>query len=151
MKTILGISALVALSILTSGCGESRAQSDKPAEPTPASTYKAGRGLQLSPVAREFIGLATAEVGSHDFADAKGATAIPTAALLRTIKGDFVYVANGDAFLRTPVTIGSTSDTHFAIKEGLYEGDTIVVRGVRALSLAEIQALNGGVGCADGH
>ena len=70
---------------------------------------------------------------------------------MRTIKGDFVYVANGDWFLRTPVVIGATDASHVEIKDGLYEGDAIVVKGVRGLSLAEIQALNGGVGCADGH
>jgi hypothetical protein len=49
------------------------------------------------------------------------------------------------------VVIGATDASHIEIKDGLYEGDTIVVKGVRGLSLAEIQALNGGVGCADGH
>jgi hypothetical protein len=90
-------------------------------------------------------------VGLAEFAGAAGAAAIPTDALLRTIKGDFVYVANGDWFLRTPVIPGPTNATHVAIKEGLYEGDRIVARGVRALWLAEIQAVNGGVACADGH
>ena len=47
--------------------------------------------------------------------------------------------------------LGAADATHIEIKDGLYEGDTIVVKGTRALSLAEIQALNGGVGCADGH
>jgi hypothetical protein len=91
------------------------------------------------------VGIATA-----DFA-----TRLPTAAVLRTVKGDFVYVANGPWFLRTPVTLGAadspSAPNSFALKEGLYEGDTIVTHGVRALWLAELQATNGGVGCADGH
>lgn len=151
MKTALTLILLTMLSLAASGCGESRASQKSQPEPAPAATFKAGRGLQLTPVARNFIGLGTAEVGTHDFAEEKGATAIPAHALLRTVKGDFVYVANGDSFLRTPVTLGATTASHVAIKEGLYEGDTIVVRGVRGLWLAEIQAVNGGVGCADGH
>lgn len=151
MKTFLTIASLISFSLLATGCGESRAEKTPKAEPVPAATFKAGHGLQLTPLARDFLGIASGAVGTHDFASEKGATAIPAQALLRTVKGDFVFVLNGDAFLRTPVTVGASSDTHVAIKEGLYEGDSIVIRGVRELWLAEIQAVNGGVGCADGH
>ncbi len=151
MKTLLVLSLLSSLAFALSGCGASHATTAVPAEPTPAATYKAGHGVQLTPTARQFVSLQTGEVGSHAFAGAAESAAIPAEALLRTIKGDFVYVANGEWFLRTPVTIGVTDATHVEIKDGLYEGDTIVVKGVRGLSLAEIQALNGGVGCADGH
>lgn len=152
MKTYLIISALALLALLNSGCGEGRAEAHVHAqEPNPAATYKAGHGLQLTPVAASFIDLATADVGTRDIADAKGATAIPAAALVRTVKGDFVYVVNGDWFLRTPVTLGAADNSHFAVEDGLYEGDKIVTRGARELWLAELQAVNGGVGCADGH
>lgn len=152
MKTVLPIIVLVSLSFALSGCGDSRAESAVPAEePLAAATYKAGHGLKLTPVSRTFTGLATSEVAVRDIAQAQGAAVVPSAALLRTVKGDFVYVANGEWFLRTAVKVGARDATHFEIKEGLYEGDTIVTRGVNALWLAELQAVNGGVGCADGH
>ncbi len=151
MKTLLLAALLSSLSFVLSGCGESHANTVAHQEPTPAATYKAGHGVQLTATARQFVGLQTGEVASHTFPKATDVPSIPAEALLRTIKGDFVYVANGEWFLRTPVTIGATDATHVEIKDGLYEGDTIVVKGVRGLSLAEIQALNGGVGCADGH
>lgn len=136
------LSLLSLLSLATTACTRSSAT---PSAPTPAPAaaahYKAGHGIQLSPTARAFVGIATA-----DFA-----TRLPAGAVLRTVKGDFVYVANGPWFLRTPVTLGAADATSFALKEGLYEGDTIVTHGVRALWLAELQATNGGVGCADGH
>lgn len=142
----LSLSLLLSLFIIlaTTSCTRTSA-TPPPAAPPPASAtaahFKAGHGIQLSPTARAFVGIATA-----DFA-----TRLPTAAVLRTVKGDFVYVANGPWFLRTPVTLGAADATSFALKEGLYEGDTFVTHGVRALWLAELQATNGGVGCADGH
>jgi hypothetical protein len=151
MKTLLVLTLTSTLAFVLSGCGESHATTSNQVEPNPAATYKAGHGVQLTETAREFVGLQTGEVAAHVFAGAAEAPAIPSDALLRTVRGDFVYVANGDWFLRTPVTTGAADTTHIEIKDGLYEGDTIVVKGVRGLSLAEIQALNGGVGCADGH
>lgn len=151
MKTALVSLLLITSAALLSSCGKSIAADNPAAEPTPAAVYKAGNGVQLTPIARQFAGVATAELGMHRFSDQGEVVAVPRTALLRTVRGDFVYVANGPWFLRTPVTVGAMDDTHVEIKDGLYEGDTIVIRGVRALSLAEIQALNGGVGCADGH
>lgn len=120
---ILAFAAELALS----GCSDSHATAES-AEPPATCTYKKGRGLRLTPTAAEFAGLA--------FADFTGD--LPASARLRTIKGDFVYVENDGWLLRTPA-------------EALYEGDRIVVSGVRTLWLAELQAVNGGVGCADGH
>ncbi len=138
------VSVLALLTLATTACTRTSA-TPPPAPPPPASAnaahYKAGHGIQLSPAARAFVGIATADY----------ATRLPTDAVLRTVKGDFVYVANGPWFLRTPVTLGAADATSFALKEGLYEGDTFVTHGVRALWLAELQATNGGVGCADGH
>lgn len=151
MKLILFFLFVGSVAVVQSGCGESRASLSPSVPVTPASTYKAGLGLQLSEAARSFIGLRTGEVTAHRFAESGEASAIPVSALLRTIKGDFVYVVNGDAFLRTAVITGAADASHLEIKGGLYDGDAVVTHGVRALSLAEIQALNGGVGCADGH
>lgn len=145
--------------MLLAGCG-SHADSavhadgdghDHAAEAAPAAVFKAGRGLQLGATAAQFIGLATAEVAARDLPGAAGAPAIPEAALLRTVRGDFVFVANGGWYLRTPVQIGAVAGGWVEIRDGLYEGDTVVAQGARALWLAEIQAVNGGVSCTHGH
>ena len=125
--------------LLLPGCTDSHAAATP--TPAPAALYKAGHGLQLSPAAREFTGVATAT-----FADR-----IPADALVRTAKGDFVYVANGAWLLRTPVTVAAGYGLSFAVTDGLYEGDIIVTHGARMLWITELGALNGGVGCADGH
>jgi len=124
---------------LAPGCNDSQAR--ETAAPVPAAIYKPGHGIQLSPAASAFAGVATAEFTGR----------LPAAALLRTVKGDFVYVVNGDWLLRTPVTVVAEAGTDFTVNDGLYEGDRVAVGGVRALWLAELQAVNGGVGCADGH
>lgn len=147
MKTF-PVSLLVALlgsALLGSGCTETHAESHDDHEHAghahSAATFKEGHGLQLAPDAAKFIDLQTAEF----------AEALPATALLRTIKGDFVFVANGDWYLRTPVKVAPADSGRFSVQEGLYEGDTIVTHGTEALWLAELQATNGGVGCADGH
>lgn len=117
----------------------------------PAVQFKAGHGLRLNAKARAFIDLSVVEVAARDFGAARGVPAVPEAALLRTVRGTFVFVANGDWLLRTQVKTGPSANGWVAIQEGLYEGDSVVNRGVKALWLSEIQAVNGGVGCADGH
>lgn len=151
MKTLFLLSlALSALAV--TGCNRSLAETHAlAAEPTPAATYKAGHGLQLSPAATQIVGLKTGEVAARDIVQAKAVPAVPADALLRTVKGDFVFVVNGEWFLRTPVVLGGNEAGFFEVKEGLYEGDKIVIHGTRALWLAELQAINGGVACADGH
>jgi hypothetical protein len=138
MKALLLL--LAATPLLFTGCADSHAQAAA-AEPAPACSYKEGAGLALSPAGETFIGLKTAEYSGR----------LPGAAILRTAKGNFVYVANGGRFLRTEVKLGASDQTGSEIKDGLYEGDTVAVAGVRGLWLAELQAVNGGVGCADGH
>lgn len=126
--------------VALAGCGDAPREF-RLAEVEPASTYKPGHGLELTPTAAAFIGLESAEF----------ATLLPGSALLRTAKGDFVYVANGRHFLRTPVVVTGAAGSGFQVKEGLYEGDVIATAGVDGLWLAELQAINGGVGCAHGH
>ncbi len=142
MKTPLSL-LLISLSLagFTAGCRDSRAQAQANApgaapghRHTEACTYKEGAGLSLSEEAAAFVALETApaQLGSE------GAVRAPDSAVLQTAKGRFVYVQNGDRYLRTPAA-------------DLYEGDVIVTRGAQSLWLAELQAINGGVGCADGH
>lgn len=151
MKTHLAVIALILALLALSGCSASRADTPATTAPEPAATYKAGHGLRLSDAAHGFIGLETGEVAAHPVAGRPVAAAIPVGAVLHTVRGDFVYVANGGWFLLTSVVVGASDGTHVEIADGLYEGDAVVTRGVRQLALAEIQALNGGVGCADGH
>lgn len=140
MKPRLFSLLLLAAPFVVSGCSESHAAGPAK-EPVAACSYKEGVGLEVSPAGRQFLGLETATFSGR----------LPDAALLRTAKGDFVYVANGSRFLRTAVNVGVPGATGREIKDGLYEGDVVVVAGVRGLWLAELQAVNGGVGCADGH
>lgn len=158
MKTRLAtISAIIFAALtaaLATGCNRTTASTTTAtattAAPAPAAHYKEGQGIQLTDTAQQFIGLETGEVTTHDIRDAKGVPAIPADALLRTLKGNFVFVANGAWLLRTEVKTGADDGAWIEIKDGLYEGDTIVTHGANALWLAELQAVNGGVGCADG-
>lgn len=146
--TLLAAGAALALS----ACSRSAAGADAPTvEMPPAATYRAGHGLKLSPAGARFIELQTEEVRLREQGGGRAITAVPAHAVLRTIKGDFVFVANGERLLRTAVVLGPNDAGWVEIVDGLYEGDHVVVRGVDALWLAEIAAVNGGVGCADGH
>jgi hypothetical protein len=140
MRTCL-LLLLAGGALLLGGCDSAQAASLGAQPAAPAATYKAGHGLRLSPAARDFAELTSAEFDGR----------LPVAALLRTARGDFVFVANGDWFLRTPVTVAAGNGLTYTLKDGLYEGDIVVTRGVSALWLAELSAVNGGVGCADGH
>jgi hypothetical protein len=149
MIPISKILLILASSFAVSGCGSSKAESTK-ASVQPAALYKAGLGLQLSPGARAVADLQTSDVTERAIGSDRR-PAIPATALLRTVKGDFVFVANGIWFLKTPVTVAAVDADWVQIAEGLFEGDTVVSHGARVLLLAELQAVNGGVGCADGH
>lgn len=78
-------------------------------------------------------------------------TAVPRSALLRAAAGNFVYVVNGSHFLRTEVKTGQEGADFIEISDGLYAGDEVVKSPVNLLWYAELQAIRGGVGCADGH
>jgi len=62
--------------------------------------------------------------------------AIPKEALLEEHGESFVFVANGDAFLRQAVVTGKRDHRFVEIADGLYEGDEVVVRGNHELRLA---------------
>jgi hypothetical protein len=149
------VTMLLALSAFAAGCSPRAAVSALPGhahhEHEAAATYKAGHGVRLGDVAMAFVGLRLGDVETRDMPGAAGATAIPREALLRTVRGDFVFVENDGWLLRTPVLAGGAAGGWVEIQDGLYEGDRVAVAGVDALWLAEIAAVNGGVGCADGH
>jgi hypothetical protein len=83
------------------------------------------------------------------FASAKSETVIviPRAALLRAAEGDFVFVVNGEHFLRTPVKVGMERDDAVEITDGLYAGDKVAVQPVQSLWLTELRFVKGGAGC----
>lgn len=147
---------LIALIAALAGCSPreaagGRAGNGPETQDAVAAAYKAGHGVRLGKAAAAFVGLRVSEVETRDLPGAAGVAAIPRAALLRTIRGDFVFVQNGDWLLRSPVKAGAEAGGWIEIREGLYEGDRVAVAAVEALWLAEIAAVNGGVGCADGH
>ena len=74
-------------------------------------------------------------------------TVIPSAALLRTIQGTYVYTVNGDAYYRTAVTTGGSAGGKIEITDGLYAGDQVVAKPVETLWLIELRATKGGGHC----
>jgi hypothetical protein len=94
---------------------------------------------------------ATAALKSGDFVPARislpredAVPVISQTALLRTSEGAFVYVVNGDAYLRTAVTVGADADGWIEITDGLLPGDQVVTNAVQTLWLIELRATKGG-------
>ncbi|MEK0438140.1 MAG: hypothetical protein RLZZ233_1111 [Verrucomicrobiota bacterium] len=117
------------------------------AGPTPkAAEFKQGQGILLTDEASKFIGLRFGE--AHVMGDV---VRIPLSAVVDTSEGKHVFVRNGQRWLRTAVKLGVVSGEVVDVADGLLEGDVIAVDGGRYLWLAELQAIKGGVGCADGH
>jgi multidrug efflux pump subunit AcrA (membrane-fusion protein) len=92
-----------------------------------ASTHKVG----------DFVSLAFA-------GETASALSVMKSAVLDGATGTFVYVVNGDAYLRTPVTVGMRSSEFIEITDGLYAGDVVVVSPVEQLWLAELRLTKGG-------
>jgi multidrug efflux pump subunit AcrA (membrane-fusion protein) len=101
-----------------------------------------------------------AELHAGDFLEARlsqtkgarsGVTAIPVSAVVESVRGPFVYAANGSSFLRTPVKLGAEQNGTVEVTDGLFEGDVIVTNGAPGLWMIELQAVNGGKGCGAAH
>jgi len=126
------------------GCGKSAPSEESSA--LKAAEFKKGQGLLLTAEATQFIGLRAAETQT------KGAAVrIPISAVVDTAEGQQVFVRNGQRWLRTAVRLGAASGELVEVADGLFEGDVIAVAGGWYLWMAELQAIKGGVGCADGH
>ncbi len=69
---------------------------------------------------------------------------IPRSALLDSATGLFVYVINGEFYLRTAVKVGARSADFIEITDGLYAGDSVVATPVEQLWLAELRLTKGG-------
>jgi hypothetical protein len=146
MKTCSTLLASLALVVFGSGCAESHGNQHaghdhEHHDHGSACVYDPEKGIRLSPKAAVFIGLEASEFTGR----------LPATALLRTVKGDFVFAGQGGWFRRTPVQIRGSDAGGYEVLTGLEPGRLIAMRGANALWLAELQAVNGGVGCADGH
>jgi multidrug efflux pump subunit AcrA (membrane-fusion protein) len=73
--------------------------------------------------------------------------AVPESSVLRAATGDYVFVANGEHYLRTPVKLAGQSEGWVTISDGLLEGDVVVTNGVEGLWCIELQATKGGYAC----
>ena len=69
---------------------------------------------------------------------------VPRSALLDSAAGLFVYVVNGEFYLRTAVKVGARSADFIEITDGLYAGDSVVATPVEQLWLAELRLTKGG-------
>ena len=136
---------MVAAAMLVA-CGKSVSVGDSSSPAPKAAEFKKGQGLLLTAEASQFIGLRSAEVQAKD-----GIVRIPLSAVVDTSEGKSVFVRNGSRWLRTSVKIGVASDEVVEVADGLLEGDLVAVSGGWYLWIAELQAIKGGVGCADGH
>jgi hypothetical protein len=97
------------------------------------------------------ISNATAAVKAGEFVPARinlprdePVLAIPQSAVLRTAEGIFVYVLNGNAYLRTPVRIGAESDGMVEVTDGMLPSDRVVTKPVQTLWLIELRITKGG-------
>lgn len=81
---------------------------------------------------------------AFDLGESKSVTAVPKSAVLSAAEGPFVYVVNGQHFLRTLIKIGGQSKDWIEVTDGLYAGDKIVARPVETLWMTELRAVKGG-------
>ena len=69
---------------------------------------------------------------------------VPRSAVLRSVEGSFVYVVNGEAYLRTAVKTGVEAEGLVEVTDGLLAGDGVVTRPVEKLWIIELRATKGG-------
>ena len=138
---------LLILSVgLLVGCGKSASSKESSAPAPKAAEFKTGQGLLVTPEAAQFIGLRLGEALSTG-----GVVRVSPSAVVDTSEGKHVFVRNGERWLRTAVRLGAASGELVEVADGLLEGDVVAVAGGWYLWMAELQAVKGGVGCADGH
>jgi multidrug efflux pump subunit AcrA (membrane-fusion protein) len=79
--------------------------------------------------------------------EARVAFVVPESAVLRAADGAYVYVVNGTHLTRTRVKTGVVSEGLVEIRDGLYAGDLVVIKGLDGLWIVELSALKGGTPC----
>jgi multidrug efflux pump subunit AcrA (membrane-fusion protein) len=78
------------------------------------------------------------------------ALAVPLQAVVTEGAEPFVFVENGDLYVRQPVVLGLKDDRYVEVREGLFPGDRVVVRGGHELNAVRTAATRQGQG-GDGH
>lgn len=78
------------------------------------------------------------------------ALAVPLQAVMREGAEQFVFVENGDVYVKQNVVLGLRDDRFVEIRDGLFPGDRIVVRGGYELNAARTAATQK-EGGGDGH
>ena len=81
---------------------------------------------------------------TFDLGEAKSVSAVPRSAVLTAAEGPFVYVVNGQHFLRTLIKTGGQNKDWIEVADGLFAGDKIVSRPVETLWMTELRAVKGG-------
>ena len=76
--------------------------------------------------------------------------AVPLQAVLTEGAEQFVFVENGDTYARQNVVVGLKDDRYVEIREGLFPGDRVVVRGGYEINAARTATSPQGKG-GDGH
>ena len=140
--------ALLALLLVASGCGDSDFHSHETDEANPAPKvcgYKEGHGVFVGEETREAIRLQVADVVMKV---GSAVAVVPESSLLSTATGDFVFTVNGAHFQRTQIKVGGHADGWVSVSDGLLEGDRVVTNGVRELWRIELQATQAGAACA---
>jgi hypothetical protein len=112
-------------------------------------SFRAGRGITLNERTTAALSLEITDVQNGGKSSAY--PSIPETAVVETVRGDFVYTINGSSYLRIPVKLGARENGRVVVEDGLFEGDRVVKTGAYDLWIIELQAVNGGRGCADGH
>ena len=77
------------------------------------------------------------------------ALVVPLDAVLTEGAEQFVFVENGDTYIRQSLVLGFRDDRYVEVREGLFPGDRIVVRGGYALNAARLAGTQPGAGGHD--
>lgn len=96
------------------------------------------------PDATKTYSIGTLFTVTFDVGEAKSVTVVPKSAMLSASEGPFVYVVNGQHFLRTLIKIGGQNKDWIEVVDGLFSGDKIVSRPVETLWMTELRAVKGG-------
>ena len=116
------------------------------------SLYQKNRGLLLPEEVRASLGVTLIDVEAKSLSEQTNASSavplvVPESALIQGVQEDFVYVENGEHFVRTPVVVGTRRDGWLEITEGLLPGDKVVAKAAHDLWMIELLALRGGSPC----
>lgn len=77
------------------------------------------------------------------------ALVVPLEAVLTEGAEQFVFVENGDTYVRQSLVLGLRDDRYVEVREGLFPGDRIVVRGGYELNAARLAGTQRGAGGHD--